>query len=152
MNTVSRWIRSVVMLTTIAIGVSPALHAQNDLGHARINVPFAFDYGSRHFAPGVYMLDLSSPRLLTIRALDGSMVATAMLQEEITTYPSVRSKVAFLKSGSYYQLQALWMTGSNEYFHTIRSKAKKQPELASDRAPSYTVEVALLEEPAPTRN
>jgi hypothetical protein len=152
MNTVSRWIRSIVMLTTVVAGVFPALHAQNDLGRARINVPFAFDYGSRHFAPGVYELELSSPRLLTIRAVDGSMVATAMLQEEITLQPPVRGKAVFLKSGSSYQLQALWTAGSNQYFHTIRSKARKQSELASDRAPSSTVEVALLEEPVHTRN
>jgi hypothetical protein len=152
MNNVSRWIRSIVMLTTVAVAVIPALHAQNELGHARINVPFAFDYGSRHFAPGVYDLYLSTPRLLMVRAVDGSMGAIAMLQEEITAQPPDRSKAVFLKSGSSYQLQALWMSGSNEYFHTIRWKAKKQPELASDRAPSSTVEVALLEEPAHTRN
>jgi len=152
MNNVSRWIRSIVMLTIVAAVVSPALHAQNDLGRARINVPFAFDYGSRHFAPGAYELDLSSPHLLTIRAVDGSMVAMAMMQREITTQPPARGKAVFLKSGSTYQLQALWMARSNEYFHTIRSKAKRQPELASDRAPSYTVEVALLEKPAHTRN
>jgi hypothetical protein len=150
---VSRWIRSIVMLTTVATCVSPALHAQNnDFGSARINVPFAFDYGSRHFAPGAYTLDVSSQRLLTLRAVGGSMVATAMLQEEITTHPSARSEVLFLKTGSTYKLQTLRTAGSNEYFHTIRSKAKKQPELASNSAPSSTVEVALLEGAAHTRN
>ena len=152
MNNVSRWIRSIVMLTTLAAGVCPALHAQDGLGRARIKVPFAFDYSSRHFGPGVYELDLSSPHVLTVRAMDRSMVAMAMLQEEITAQPPIRSKVIFLKSGSSYQLQSLWLTGSNEYFHTIRSRAKNHSELASDRAPSSIVEVALLEEPAHTRN
>jgi hypothetical protein len=152
MNTVSRWTRSIVMLTATAIGVSPALHAQNNPGRTLINVPFAFDYGSRHFASGVYELNLYSTRFLIIHTLDGSKTATAMLQEETTTRPSVRSEVLFLKTGSCYQLQTLRTAGSNEYFHTIPLKVKKQPKIASDRAPSSTVEVALLEEPAHTRN
>lgn len=152
MNNVSRWIRSIVMLTTVVAGVFPALHAQNVPGSTRIKVPFAFDYASRHFAPGLYTLDMSSSHVLTVRAVHGSMGAMAMVQEEITTQPPDRSKAVFLKSGSSYQLLALWTAGSNQYVHTIRSKAKKQPELASHRAPSNTVEVALLAEPAQAKN
>jgi hypothetical protein len=151
MNTISRWTSRIVMFATLAAAVSPALQAQT-LNGARINVPFAFDYGSRHFAPGVYTLDMSPLHFMTIRAMNGSTVAMAMLQEEITTRPSVRSEVSFLKTGSSYQLQALHTAGSNEYFHTIRSRAKKHSDLASGRVPSSTVEVALLEEPAHTRN
>jgi hypothetical protein len=152
MNNVSRWIRSIVILTTVAAGVFPALHAQNEPGHARINVPFAFDYGSRHFAPGLYTLDMSSSHVLTVHAAHGSMGAMAMVQEEITTQPPDRSKAVFLKSGSSYQLQAVWTAGSSQYFHTVRSRAGKHSELASGRAPSNTVEVALLAEPAQPKN
>jgi hypothetical protein len=152
MNNLFRWTHRIVVLATLAAAVSPALHAQNELGHARINVPFAFDYGSRHFAPGLYTLDMSSSHVLTVHAVHGSMGAMAMMLEGITTQSPDRSKAVFLKSGSSYQLQAVWTAGSNEYFYAVRSRAKKHSELASDRAPSHTVEVALLEEPAHTRN
>jgi hypothetical protein len=152
MNNISRWIRSIVILTTIAAGAFPALHAQDDLGHTRINVPFAFDYGSRHFAPGLYTMDMSSSHILTVHAVHGSMGAMAIAQEEITTQPPDRGKAVFLKSGSSYQLLAVWTAGSSQYFYTVPSSAKKHSELASGRAPSNTVEVALLAEPAHTRN
>ena len=45
--------------------LTPAMHAQNV---ARVNVPFSFDYGSQHFAPGVYSLNMDNPKALIINS------------------------------------------------------------------------------------
>ncbi len=58
----------------------PAVHAQTTL-YARVNVPFAFDYGTSHFAPGAYTLTMDSADFLIVCGSRGcaiAIVGTAM--------------------------------------------------------------------------
>ena len=58
-----------ILLTVILAGspLLPALHAQDLEDVVEVNVPFAFESGSQHFAPGLYTLSSNDQKVLAIR-------------------------------------------------------------------------------------
>ena len=60
--------RIIALATLVAAlaSLSPAMHAQMNLT-ARVDVPFQFDYGKKHFGPGVYTISKDGPNFLTVQ-------------------------------------------------------------------------------------
>ena len=145
-------IRAALVVAAVALASqSPVLHAQDQTLRSQVNVPFAFEVGSVHFAPGTYTL--SSPRefVLSVQGTHGK--ALAMNQREKSLSPATNGKVVFYKYGDRYLLREVWAKGSTDHLCCPESKAEyrvRKIEQAANHASIATptnVEIALLENP-----
>lgn len=131
MNTLfqhTRRIFAIAMFAAVA-SLSPALHGQGSKPMAQFTVPFAFDYGSHHFAAGAYTLRRLNPYVIMVH---GSSGAALSMMLEAPAGSSSRSKVVFARYGDRYVLQEIWLAGDANYFYNRRSAPRKHAELASN--------------------
>jgi hypothetical protein len=124
--------------------LSAALHAQETDEAVVVNVPFAFQYGSKHFGAGRYTIRLQDQDVLVIQGEKDAALALAWFDEE--SHPSNTSKVVFLRYDDNYVLQEVWVTGETRHTYCLPTKAEKR-EMAANKAISTTVEVAAMEMP-----
>jgi hypothetical protein len=83
MKTLSIWkLRSRLFAgILVATSLSPASRAQ-DLGMSvEVNVPFAFENGTQHFAPGLYMIRMEEQHLLLIQGRSQSGLTLTWFDE-----------------------------------------------------------------------
>ena len=151
MHIFSQWARRAIILAglTTFTAMTPVSHAQYESTKAVLRVPFAFDYGARHFKPGTYTIIMQGERLMMVRSLDGANAAMAMIQAEVVPYPLTQGKAVFRRADGVYALREIWLQEDDVYLHTILPKVKKHAALASGEAPPVQVELALLNTPAP---
>ncbi len=145
-------IRTAVIASALAVAlVSPALHAQDPTRPSRVNVPFAFDAGSTHFAAGTYTLSNPEEHILSVQ---GRAHSALMLNWfETGTKPAAESKAVFDRYGNQYFLREVWTKGEVDHILCPESKAEREirgHQRAEDRASLATpthVEIALLQNP-----
>jgi hypothetical protein len=153
MSTFSNFkIRTAVLVAALSVAfVSPALHAQMPAAQSRVTVPFGFEVGSTHFAPGTYIL--SNPQELILAVHGTKRTALVISSHEINPAPSRTSKVVFHRIGDQYFLREVWNEGKAEHLLCTESKDEQsieRMEKNSDRASvtNHTnVEVAMVESP-----
>ena len=115
-------------------------------GQARISVPFAFQVGTEHFAPGVYTVATSNDLTLAVRGAGNGAFASVHKDSKGTAAAS--SKVVFRRIGGQYFLSEVWVAGSTEHLVAYETKAEKQAlkqELAANRPETPGVEIALAQ-------
>jgi hypothetical protein len=145
-------IRTAVIASALAVAlISPALHAQDPSERSKVNVPFAFQSGSTHFAPGTYILSDPQEHVLAVQGATRS--GLTMTWHKTDRSPATVSKVVFHRYGNQYFLREVWIQGKVDHLLCTESKAEQEarrPQEASDRASLATdthVEVALLQSP-----
>ncbi|MGA2170844.1 MAG: hypothetical protein ABSG62_21875 [Terracidiphilus sp.] len=131
------------LATLVAIASLTQAHAQTLA--SRVNVPFAFDCGSQHFAAGIYTISISdSGSVLTVTDYKHSDMA--VIQSRSDEYsPSMASYVAFRKYGNSYFLSAYHAKGGVTV--ALGESAKERSlirELASNPTDSGIVRLAML--------
>jgi hypothetical protein len=135
--------------TLVAIASLTQAHAQTFVSH--VNVPFAFDSGSKHFAAGTYTISLYDDGVLSVtdyKRTDLAIVESRSDKDSPTTAPYV----AFRKYGNSYFLAAYHAYGGVTV--ALGKSAKERSlirELASNPTDSGTVRLAMLNNAAPTR-
>ena len=144
MSTLSTWkFRAILFALTLAVApLSAASHAQDLEGPVVVNVPFAFENGSQHFAAGLYSIGMEDRSTLVIRGQSDSGFATTWFAED--NRPSKTTKVVFRRYGDEYFLDQVWVEGETSHTYVIPSKAEKLQVAATRTAPT-TVVVASLE-------
>ncbi len=142
--------RAAIIFAILASG-SAVLQAHGQTKRVRVDVPFAFEVGSNHFAPGIYFLTDAREHVLSVSG--PSSDALVLDRQETSGSPSTNSKVVFYRYGDRYFLREVWTKGNTDHLRCFESKAERQAkesQQAADRAsvaaPS-NVEVALLEDP-----
>jgi hypothetical protein len=145
-------IRTAVIASALAVAlVSPALHAQGPSARSQVDVPFAFQVGSTHFAAGTYVLSDPQEHILDVQGPTRS--ALAMTWHGTSLTPSPTSKVIFDRYGNQYFLREVWIKGKVDHLLCAESKAEQEARRSQkpyDRAsvPTHTrVEIALLQNP-----
>lgn len=145
------WIfRTIFVVASVAVGCfSLPAHAQSDAHSLSVNVPFGFELGSRHLAPGTYTISRPLQDIVEIRgASDSAMIVTYGGQ---STKATKTSKIVFDRYGDHYFLRQVWFTPQdNTYMECSESKAEKQAkksELASATKTASNVELAVLRIP-----
>ena len=103
-------------------------HAQPGVTVLRVNVPFQFENGSRHFAAGTYMVRVESNRRLILEG-SGQRLVTATVPDERAD-PSPKSAVVFHRHGDRFFLREVWVAGRKTSVHCPATKVEKQMELA----------------------
>src|ERR1700761_2944730 len=145
------WIfRTLFVVTSLAfIPVSFSAHAQGDHHTMTANVPFAFELGSKHLAPGTYTVTTPINGVVEIRS--SSDVAIIMANHGESSKPTKTAKLVFDRCGDHYFLRQLWFSPEeNSYLESPESKAEKQAkrsELASNSKKPSNVELAMLRIP-----
>ena len=145
-------IRAAVVVASLAVAYgSTALIAQDQSMRIQVNIPFAFEVGSTHFAPGTY--SLSDPQEFFISVRGPSGAALAMSWRETNVSPATEGKVVFHRYGDRYFLRELWVEGQTDHLRCPESKAERQvrklqqeTNLAAVATPG-NVEIALLQKP-----
>jgi hypothetical protein len=114
-----------------------------------VNVPFGFELGSQHLAPGTYTVSRPLRGVILIR--NGSQSAMLVTNDGQSIKPTRTSKIVFDRYGDHYFLRQVWFTPEdNTYLECPESKTEKQAkrsELASATKNASNVELALLRIP-----
>jgi hypothetical protein len=142
---------SIVKLSLIAAvlaltSMPSTLHAQSSSDLARVEVPFAFEVGSTHFAPGVYNIGtLYGSKVLYVRGTNHC--AFASMQYDANGKTIADGKVVFQRVGSRSFLAEVWSAGTTEHLVTYKSKAEKEAlrELAANHSTIQGTEIILAQ-------
>jgi hypothetical protein len=141
-------IRAALVVALAVTFGSTVLQAQYQTLRTQVHVPFAFEVGLAHFAPGTYVLNDPQERILSVRGSSGK--AFAMDSLEITPSPAPESKVVFHRYGDRYFLREVWTKGKTDHLRCPESKAEHRvrvQQAATDAsiATPTNVEIAVLE-------
>jgi len=143
-------IRASVLVSTLALAlICSTSPAQMPDPGTQVNVPFAFQVGSTHFAPGTYILSNVQDHVLYVQGRKHS--ALAMSWHESSEKPARISEAVFHQYGNQYFLSEVWTKGSTNYLSCPPSKAEKEAKRSQRNderasAPDHTnVEIALLQ-------
>ncbi len=145
-------IRAALAVASLAVSSGSAvLFAQHQIKRIQVDIPFAFDFGSTHLAPGTYFLSDPQEHILSVQGPSGT--ALAMDWREATPSPATEGKVVFRAYGGRYFLREVWVRGQTDHLRFPESKAelriRKSQQEANHAAiviPS-SVEIALLQNP-----
>jgi hypothetical protein len=118
-------ITALATLVAAFASLAPAMHAQTKLTQS-VSVPFPFNYGTKHFEPGVYTIREDSPNLLTVLSPNGGAMAIVQSDSE----PILRSgeKVIFHKYGDRYFLAEVLLADRGNRITVLESNAEKHAE------------------------
>jgi hypothetical protein len=144
----SFWIfRIVFVAASLAfIPASIPMHAQSSNHSMTANVPFAFELGSKHLAPGVYTVSTPMDGVIEIKGTSDAIMILANHGQSGT--PTTTAKLVFDRCGEHYFLRQLWFAPEeNTYLESPESKSEKQAkrsELASNSKKPSNVELAMV--------
>ncbi len=142
--------RTIFVVASLVVGcVSLPAHAQGVGNSMTVNVPFGFELGSEHLAPGKYTI--SRPLTDIIEITNGSTGALLVTHDGQSSKATKSSKIVFDRYGDHYFLRQVWFNAEdNTYMECTESKAERQAkrsELASVTKQASNVEIAILRIP-----
>ncbi len=143
MNTSYKMLAHFLTAALAIVSLQPTSRAQNLSVRGAINVPFAFETGYKHFAPGRYTIHMESTNILSIRGTTGG--ALVMIRKGGDLQPAKSSKVVFHKAGNHYFLDEIWIAANGGHLDVVKSKAELHKEIAADRTAPQSVELAVLD-------
>lgn len=148
------WIfRTIIAISSLAfIPVSLPSNAQGTDHHTMTaNIPFGFELGSKHLAPGTYTVSAPVEGIVELRS--GSDTAMILIHGGQCVKPTKTAKIVFDRYGDQYFLRQVWFNAEETtYLESSESKSEKQAkrqELASNSnsKSASNVELALLRLP-----
>jgi hypothetical protein len=145
MNTPSIWkFRASLIAAFLAVApLSPALHAQRQQMQVKVNVPFAFESGARHYTAGVYTVRMENQHTMVIQGSSESGLAMAQVADD--SQPAKKGKAVFQRHGNQYFLSEIWVAGKSEHLYFPGSKADSKLQIAGNGTAPTEVELAVLE-------
>jgi hypothetical protein len=142
--------RIVFVAASLAfIPVSLPIHAQSEHNSMTANVPFAFELGSKHLAPGVYTISTPMDGVVRIKGTSDAVVILAIHGQANSATKT--AKLVFDRYGDHYFLRQLWFAPEETtYLESPESKTEKlakRSELASISKKPSNVELAMVRLP-----
>jgi hypothetical protein len=112
----------------------------------RADIPFAFQFGPRHYPAGVYTVKSLLERFVFLKSKSdegAGMVASSGYNKELT-----RGKLVFHRYGNHYFLEEIWTPNTSSHLRLVQTPAerhiRKELTVASRKAaPQKMQEVAL---------
>ena len=108
-------------LTTIASSTNAFAQRFNML----VDVPFAFQDGSRTFPAGSYRIRATGENMIVLQSKDSDQVKLLMTVEERSLAASDAGKLVFHKYGDQYFLSDIWLADSTVGRQVLTSRAEK---------------------------
>jgi len=142
-------VRTIFVLASVVAGCAcTSAHAQA-ADNVTVTVPFGFEIGTKHMAPGTYRVSRPLNDILQIsNRSDAALLAT---HDGQSYKPTKTSKLVFHRYGDRYFLRQVWFTPEdNTYVESSESKAEKQAkraELEASTKHASNVEIASLRIP-----
>jgi hypothetical protein len=141
------WMKSSIstfaLATLVAIASLTQAHAQNLA--ARVNVPFAFDFGSEHFSAGAYTISMLGDKVVGLRNNAHPSARMAII-ESISDLgsPNEPTSVTFRKYGNSYFLAEYSTSGTTITLSESKTERSLAREYAANQANPGSVQVAAL--------
>ena len=123
---------SIFAVVLTLVPMSPALHAQDADMAAQVNVPFAFNTASQHYAPGLYRLRMENEDTLLIEGASNSHLALVRTEDDAQRVKT--GKAVFHKYGNQYFLSGVRASGSTMSCHLAPSKQEKWAKAQTQEA------------------
>ena len=142
-------IRTIALATLVAIAaLSQTGIAQTGRSATRVDVPFAFDYGTQHFAPGVYTVSMRDKNILTLSS--GNRSAWAMIQTGFDPTQHSAGYVTFRKYGDRCFLTEYSPASGSLHASVFESGAERRAarEFAASHITPSLVQLALMSTPS----
>ena len=138
--------RASIFAAVVAFApLTPAAHAQDNGMRARVNVPFGFQTGSQHYAPGVYTLEMENDHTLMISGASQSSMALTSVEDNAQA--AKRGTAVFHKYGNQYFLSEITVAGKSRSLHLTPSRTESQLRRGQKRTAPAGVELSLLQGP-----
>jgi hypothetical protein len=137
-------IRTIALASLVAIAsLSQTAIAQTGQPSTKVDVPFAFDYGTQHFTAGVYTVSMRDGNILTLSS--GNRSAWAMIQAEYDPTQHESGYVVFRKYGDRYFLTEYSPTHGSLHASVSESAAERSArDFAAGHLTPSRVQLALI--------
>jgi hypothetical protein len=141
------WIfRTILFVSSLAF--LPA-YGQSSSHNMSVNVPFSFELGSQHFAPGIYTIKTPLENLVELQGKSSVGMIVTIGGQSYT--PTKTTKVVFDRYGDRYFLRQIWFNADETaYVECPESKTEKlakRGDFASNQKHASNVEIAMLRLP-----
>ena len=142
-------IRTIALASLVAFAsLSQTAIAQAGQPSTKVNVPFAFDYGTQHFAAGVYTVSMRDKNILTLSS--GNRSAWAMIQAGYDPTQNKAGYVVFRKYGDRYFLTEYAPASGSLHASVSESAVERRAarDFAANRLTPGSVQLALMSSPS----
>jgi hypothetical protein len=135
--------RAGIFTAALALApLAPASQAQDAGMIGRMNVPFTFEMGSKHYPAGVYTIRMEDEHAILIRGTSVSGLALALVESNDS--PAKHGRAVFHRYGDRYFLNAISITGKGRSVSIRRSKEEGELQIAAAKTKPANLEIALL--------
>jgi hypothetical protein len=138
-------IRTIALASLFAIAsLSQTAIAQTGQPSTKVDVPFAFDYGTQHFAAGVYTVSMRDKNILTLSG--GNRSAWAMIQAGYDPTQHKAGYVVFRSYGDRYFLTEYAPASGSLHASVSESAAERRAarDFAANHLTPSRVQLALV--------
>ncbi len=108
-----------LILALLAAAVSVSAQAPNGLV---VKVPFSFTVEHQQLPAGEYRIQPLAPRSLSVRSLDGKLVATVLTMPIQGKAPETNGAIVFHRYGDKYFLAQVWAPAQSTGTETYKSR------------------------------
>jgi hypothetical protein len=136
-------ISTIALATIVAIASLTQLHAQS--GAARVQVPFAFELGSQHYAAGTYTINMLGSDTLALSNSAKRSTQLAMIESRVdSSSANAPATVTFRKYGNTYFLAEYSTNGATIKLIESNKERSLSREEAMNQTEPKLVQVAAL--------
>jgi len=135
-RSISKFAATLFAAILAVFPITTPSHAQIGLPagvpYARVTVPFAFEFGSRHLDAGTYEIAQVMGHIIRLRkahSVDGGTML--MVMQEDGSSISNKGKVVFHKYGDAYFLSEVWRPGHSDHVSVPITKTEIQLRTAT---------------------
>jgi hypothetical protein len=118
--------------------------AQDPGAVARVNVPFSFEIGTKHFAAGVYTIGMENAHALLVRGVSDSGLALASIEDN--GHAAKIGQAVFQRCGNRYFLREVTIAGKSRRLHLQPTKEQTHAIETAQKTTPPPAEVAVLTE------
>lgn len=120
--------------------------AQSSARLAKVNIPFAFQAGTKAMPAGTYQIDRASRNLIVLHG-PGQAVAYVVTSDATKPQAPDHGNLLFARYGDTYFLREIWTAGNPIGWEFPKSRLEKETLQAQHKQAPGSMEVAINGEP-----
>jgi hypothetical protein len=116
--------------------------AQSSAPLAKVNIPFAFQAGSKAMPAGMYQIDREARNLILLHG-PGQAAAYMETSDAIKVHAPDHGNLLFARYGNTYFLRQIWTAGNPIGLECPKSRLEKESLQANSKQAPSSTEVAI---------
>ena len=116
--------------------------AQSSAPLAKVNIPFAFQAGTKAMPAGMYQIDRESRNLIVLHG-PGQAAAYVETSDAIKLQAPDHGNLLFARYGDTYFLRQIWTAGNSTGLECPKSRLEKETLQAQNKQAPTSTEVAI---------